>query len=77
VGLSWAFLRAGAHNVIGALWEVSDVSTPALMEQMYGEVEKGRPPESALRDAKLGMLHSGTVYRQPFYWAPFQIYTGS
>src|SRR5256886_3769342 len=24
VGLSWAFLRAGAHNVIGALWEVSD-----------------------------------------------------
>jgi CHAT domain-containing protein len=77
VGLSWAFLRAGAHNVIGALWEVSDVSTPGLMEQMYGEVEKGRPPESALRDAKLGMLHSGTVYRQPFYWAPFQIYTGS
>jgi CHAT domain-containing protein len=77
VGLSWAFLRAGAHNVIGALWEVSDVSTPGLMEQMYGELEKGRPPESALRDAKLGMLHSGTVYRQPFYWAPFQIYTGS
>jgi CHAT domain-containing protein len=77
VGLSWAFLRAGAHNVIGALWEVSDVSTPGLMEQMYGEIEKGRPPESALRDAKLGMLHSGTVYRQPFYWAPFQIYTGS
>ncbi|HYK90548.1 MAG TPA: CHAT domain-containing protein, partial [Acidobacteriota bacterium] len=31
VGLSWAFLRAGAHNVIGALWEVSDVSTPQLM----------------------------------------------
>ena len=77
VGLSWAFLRAGAHNVIGALWEVSDVSTPGLMEQMYGELEKGRSPESALRDAKLGMLHSGTVYRQPFYWAPFQIYTGS
>ncbi len=29
VGLSWAFLFAGAHNVIGALWEVSDASTPA------------------------------------------------
>jgi CHAT domain-containing protein len=47
------------------------------MEQMYGELEKGRSPENALRDAKLGMLHSGTVYRRPFYWAPFQIYTGS
>jgi CHAT domain-containing protein len=77
VGLSWAFLRAGAHNVIGALWEVSDVSTPGLMEQMYSELEKGGPPEKALRDAKLGLLHSGTVYRAPFYWAPFQLYTGS
>jgi len=27
VGLSWAFLRAGAHNVIAALWEASDIST--------------------------------------------------
>ncbi len=56
VGLSWAFLRAGAHNVIGALWEVSDVSTPELMEQMYQEIGEGRPPESALRDAKLTLF---------------------
>jgi len=76
VGLSWAFLRAGAHNVIGALWEVSDVSTPALMEQMYQEIGEGKPPESALRDAKLSFLR-GTAYRKPFYWAPFQLYTGS
>src|SRR6185503_11427499 len=27
VGLSWAFLRAGAHNTIAALWEVNDAST--------------------------------------------------
>ena len=31
VGLAWAFLRAGSHNVIGALWDVSDASTPELM----------------------------------------------
>ena len=36
VGLSWAFLRAGAHNVIGALWEVSDESAPRLMDGLYG-----------------------------------------
>jgi len=77
VGLSWAFLRAGAHNVIGALWEVSDASTPRLMDQLYGELKKGRKPEAALRSAKLSLLHSEGVFRKPFYWAPFQLYTGT
>ncbi len=77
VGLSWAFLRAGAHNVIGALWEVSDSSTPQLMDQMYSELGHGRSPDEALRTAKLAMLHSDGVFRKPFYWAPFQLYTGS
>jgi CHAT domain-containing protein len=77
VGLSWAFLRAGAHNVIGALWEVSDVSTPQLMGNLYGEIKKGRRPEVALRTAKLSLLRSNSVFRKPFYWAPFQLYAGS
>ena len=76
VGLSWAFLRAGAHNVIGALWEVSDVSTPQLMDQLYSELEKGKTPDTALRSAKLTLLKSSS-YSKPFYWAPFQLYTGS
>jgi CHAT domain-containing protein len=76
VGLSWAFLRAGAHNVIGALWEVSDASTARLMDNLYGELKRGRPPEAALRSAKLSLLHSDDVFRKPFYWAPFQLYTG-
>ena len=77
VGLSWSFVRAGAHNVIGALWAVSDKSTSQLMAQMYVEIRKGRRPEDALRDAKLSLLHSGTVFRKPVYWAPFQFYVGS
>ena len=77
VGLSWAFLRAGAHNVIGALWEVSDTSTPRLMDQLYDELKQGRSPEAALRSAKLSLLHSDGVFRKPFYWAPFQLYTGA
>jgi CHAT domain-containing protein/Flp pilus assembly protein TadD len=76
VGLSWAFLHAGAHNVIGALWEVSDASTASLMDRLYGEIERGRTPESALRNAKLSLLHSSDASRRPFYWAPFQLYTG-
>jgi CHAT domain-containing protein len=77
VGLSWAFLRAGAHNVIGALWEVNDASTPQLMDRMYGGLEKGRKPDEALRTAKLAMMHSEGVTRKPMYWAAFQLYAGS
>jgi CHAT domain-containing protein len=77
VGLSWAFLRAGAHGVIAALWEVNDNSTPQLMDHLYFEIGKGVPPDAALRGAKLALLHSGGVYRRPFYWAPFELYRGS
>jgi len=76
VGLSWAFLRAGAHNVVGALWEVNDASTARLMDKLYGELQRGQAPEAALRSAKLSLLHSDDVVRKPFYWAPFQLYTG-
>jgi CHAT domain-containing protein len=75
VGLSWAFLRAGAHGVIGALWEVSDDSTPHLMESLYRGLETGQTPEVALRLAKLSMVHSQGKFRLPFYWAPFQLYS--
>ena len=76
VGLSWAFLRAGAHNVIGALWAVSDDSTPQLMDRLYDGISKGETPARALRNAKLSLLHSESVFRKPFYWAPFQLYAG-
>lgn len=76
VGLAWAFMRAGAHNVIGALWEVSDESTPRLMGSLYQGLEDGMPPASALRQAKLDLLHAKGEFRKPFFWASLQIYTG-
>ena len=76
VGLAWAFLRAGAHNVIAGLWEVTDASTEQLMDRFYDELGKGADPDVALRAAKLSLLH-GSAYHNPFYWAPFQLYTGS
>ncbi len=75
VGLSWAFLRAGAHSAIGALWEATDNSTPQLMDTLYQGMSEGQSPAAALRRAKLAMLHSRGNVRKPFYWAPFQIYT--
>ena len=76
VGLAWAFLRAGAHNVIGGLWEVSDESTPRLMGALYQGLQDGMSPAAALRQAKLALLHSKSEFRKPFFWAPLQIYTG-
>jgi len=77
VGLAWAFLHAGAHNVVAALWEASDVSSAQLMDQFYERLEKGQSPETALREAKLSLLHSSGPFRKPFYWGPFQLYEGS
>jgi CHAT domain-containing protein len=44
VGLSWAFLRAGSHNVIAALWEANDASTPLLMDKLYSGLRAGDDP---------------------------------
>lgn len=76
VGLAWGFLRAGAHNVIGALWDVSDESTPRIMNSLYKNVEKSVAPSEALRAAKLDLVRSPGEFHKPFYWAPFQLYTG-
>jgi CHAT domain-containing protein len=76
VGLSWAFLRAGAHNVVAALWEATDASTEQLMDKFYDELDKGAGPDAALRTAKLSLLRS-SGFHNPFYWAPFQLYAGS
>jgi CHAT domain-containing protein/Tfp pilus assembly protein PilF len=73
VGLSWAFLRAGAHNVVAALWEATDASTGQLMDKFYDELNKGASPDTALRAAKLSLLRN-SGFRNPFYWAPFQLY---
>ena len=77
LGLSWSFLRAGAHSVVGALWEVSDLSTPQLMDRLYDGMERGLAPDEALRAAKLSLARSQGTFRKPFYWAAFQVYAGS
>lgn len=76
VGLSWAFLRAGAHNTIGSLWDASDESSPRLMDDLYAGLEKGNTPADSLRNAKLNLLRSRGRFSRPFYWAPFQLYAG-
>jgi CHAT domain-containing protein len=77
IGLAWAFLRAGAHNVIAASWEATDASTEQLMDSFYEQLNRGSTPDVALRTAKLSLLRSDSAFRKPFYWAPFQLFAGS
>lgn len=74
VGLAWAFLHAGADQVVAALWAVRDSAAPKLMDHMYAGIRAGKDPAVALRDAKLALLTSGNSLKHPLFWAPFVIY---
>ena len=71
VGLTRAFLAAGAQSVMMSLWKVNDRSTALLMERFYrGLLKDGAPGAAALAQAKRALLRSAET-RSPFYWAPF------
>ena len=71
VGLSRAFLAAGARGVVASLWPVSDASTAGLMKTFYGAMLRSHEPAfEALRRARLSLLDS-SQFAHPFYWAPF------
>jgi len=77
VGFAWAFLRAGARQVVAGLWDVDDQSTAVLMERFYSRLGAGASPAAALRDAKLSLLKSGGNFRKPYYWAAFAVFSSS
>ncbi|CAN5625256.1 CHAT domain-containing protein [soil metagenome] len=77
MGLTRAFLYAGAPNVGVSLWSVADKSTADLMTDFYKRLlsspdaaSMGGSPSAAMRDAQLAMI-TGKKYSAPFYWAPF------
>jgi CHAT domain-containing protein len=75
VGLSWAFLRAGARQVVASLFAVDDRATAELMDSMYTSMKNGSDAPTALRQAKLKLLLRKGVQRYPRYWAPFVVYS--
>jgi CHAT domain-containing protein len=77
LGLEWAFMRAGAHQVVAAVWDQDDAVTPALMDDFYGQLAQGKSATDALHHAKLSILHAGGFHAAPYYWASLQLYTRS
>ena len=74
IGLTRAFLYAGARRVTVSLWEVNDMATADFMGIFYRKMQGGMSAVLALRQAKLAMLRSEVVaYRHPYFWAPFVV----
>jgi CHAT domain-containing protein len=87
MGLPSSFLFAGAHNVLAALWRVSDRSTRLLMEDFYQGIAKGLTPMFALQQAQQQLrempravaeerlqteINAPTIpYQNPYYWSGF------
>jgi CHAT domain-containing protein len=73
VGMTRAFLYAGAQRVTVSLWSVNDRATAQLMTRMYQAILRDkRRPAAALRAAQLKLWRS-KKWQQPFYWAAFVI----
>jgi CHAT domain-containing protein len=76
VGLAWAFMKAGAHQVVAALWNLDDAAAAELMKAFYDGLNSGKTPAAALRAAKLSLMKDPN-HQRPYYWATLQLYLGS
>ncbi len=73
LGLTRAFLAAGARSVLVSLWGVPGGSTAQLMDAFYRALlQRGRTREEALAGAKRALLAASET-RSPYYWARFVI----
>jgi len=72
IGLTRAFLYAGARSVLVSLWRVADTSTAFLMERFYEYLlaTPAMPKVDALRRAMLD-VRAQPRWSSWYYWAPF------
>ncbi len=72
IGLTRAFMYAGAPTVGVSLWSVADNSTAILMSDFYKRMLTGggMSANSAMRESQNAMI-AGKKYSAPFFWAPF------
>jgi CHAT domain-containing protein len=79
LGLSRAFLYAGARSLLVSQWTISDESTSIIMSEFYRNLKQNKMSKAnALRRAKLYLMKQtkkiGNIrisYSHPFFWAPF------
>ncbi|XP_020900343.1 tetratricopeptide repeat protein 28 [Exaiptasia diaphana] len=69
VGLSRAFLVAGARAVVASLWAIDDNVTFSFMVSFYDYLTRGESASVSLHKAMHDIRKEG--HRDPKYWAPF------
>jgi CHAT domain-containing protein len=72
VGLTRAFLYAGAPSVVSTLWAVDDAASSVVMEKFYRRLRQGDSTSNALRQAQLDVL-AGAAWKEPYFWAAFTL----
>lgn len=73
IGLTRAFMYAGASSVAASLWKVDDEATAELMKNFYANMlQKGMTPAAALRAAQ-NTIRQKPEWRSPHYWAGFTL----
>jgi CHAT domain-containing protein/Tfp pilus assembly protein PilF len=72
VGLTRAFMYAGAPRVVASLWKVDDAATAELMKRFYEGMLGGERlrPAAALRAAQVSLWESRR-WSSPSFWAGF------
>jgi len=71
LSLGRAFLAAGARAAVSCAWVVADDAMPALMQDFYIALQRGRRPGEALADAQL-KARTHKRFNHPFFWASLQ-----
>jgi CHAT domain-containing protein len=69
ISLARAFAYAGCTSSLSSLWKADDEATSFILQRFYVYLQKGYRKSTALRQAKLDYLGSGTVNKSPGYWA--------
>ena len=73
VGLSHAFLQAGAGSVLASLWRIDDEATLWLMRAFYRHLfQSGSTVGQALQRAQAEMA-AQQDWRDPYFWAGFRL----
>ncbi len=69
VGLAHAFHRAGAREVLAALWPVDDAATARFMTALYEALNDGEPLAPAVRRTR-----EAFAAERPAHWAPWVVF---
>jgi CHAT domain-containing protein len=74
IGLTRAFMHAGAARVLVSLWDVNDEATAELMTRFYGRLlgREKLSPAAALRAAQVSMARDKR-WSSPYFWAGFTL----